>query len=216
MKTIFIAGTDTGVGKTTFALSLLDELNTAGHKTFAFKPIATGGFYNTQNELQNEDALLLQHAASIKDNYTRVNPIIFRDPIAPHIAAQKENVTLTKKIVIEKINASIRHDADFNIIEGAGGICVPLNDHELYADVIVELKIPVILVVGIRLGCLNHAILTYDYMRSKNMVLQGWIANCIDPAMLAQDENIRALKKWIAAPFLKTMQRARLAVSDRG
>src|SRR3990167_269295 len=193
MKLIFITGTDTGIGKTTISTILLNRLNEKGYKTVGLKPLASGC---------NEDALMLQKTASVFSEYETVNPIALIEAIAPHLAAQKMKIELTKKLLSEKILSSINKDADINIIEGAGGWCIPLNDHELYSDVIVDLKIPVILVIGIRLGCLNHAILTYQNMLQQQAKLIGWIANCIDPNMLEISDNIDTLKQWIKKPCL--------------
>jgi len=202
MTTLFITGTDTGVGKTTIAVMLLRQLNQQGYKTFAMKPIASGCEYNKDQQLENADALLLQSASSLSDTYERVNPFALTLPIAPHLSAKNMGITLDKNTIIKKILSSIRHDADFNIIEGAGGFCVPLNDHELYSDVIAELSVPTILVVGLRLGCLNHAILTVQNMLQRKINMIGWVANCIDPEMKAVDENIETLKRWIKQPCL--------------
>ena len=202
MKNIFIAGTDTGVGKTTVSVLLLKQLNSAGFKTFAIKPIASGCVLNTENKLENEDALLLQSAASIHESYERVNPLALKEPIAPHLSAKQMRLYLKKENIMRLILSSIRKDADFNIIEGAGGFCIPLNDNELYSDVVRELQLPTILVVGMRLGCLNHAILTVNNMMASDVNLIGWIANCIDPTMIALDENIDTLKQWIKQPCL--------------
>jgi dethiobiotin synthetase len=131
-----------------------------------------------------------------------VNPIAFEKPIAPHIAANAVNIELTKKIICQAILRSVQNDADMNLIEGAGGFTVPLNNRELFSDVVIELKIPIILIVGIKLGCLNHAILTYHTILSKGATLLGWVANCLDPDALCIHENIESLKNWIDAPCL--------------
>lgn len=202
MKKIFITGTDTGIGKTFVSCLLLKELNSLGLKTFAIKPIATGCQQISNGMLQNDDALDLQTYSSIKQPYPIVNPIALKEPVAPHLAAEKMDIVLTKSIVKKSILASIQQDAEINIIEGIGGWLVPLNNHELLADVICELNIPIILVVGIKLGCLNHALLTYTNILSMNALLIGWIANCLSPDTLLVDENIDALQNWIKNPCL--------------
>lgn len=202
MKSFFIAGTDTGIGKTTISAILLKKFNEKGYKTVGLKPLASGCALNAKNDLENDDALILQKAASVFSEYETINPIALIEAVAPHIAAQKMKIELTKKLLSEKILSSINKDADINIIEGAGGWCIPLNDHELYSDGIVDLKIPVILVVGIRLGCLNHAILTFQSMLQHQVQLIGWIANCVDSNMLEVNSNIDTLKQWIKKPCL--------------
>lgn len=193
MKSIFIAGTDTGIGKTTVSAILLKQFNAKGCKTVGLKPVASGS---------NDDALMLQAAASIFCPLKTINPIALREPIAPHLAAAKMKINLTKKLLIEKILLSIKNDVDIHIIEGAGGWSVPLNERELYSEAIIDLNMPVILVVGLRLGCLNHAILTYQNMLQMNTRLVGWIANCMDPDMLEINSNIDTLKQWIKRPCL--------------
>lgn len=202
METIFITGTDTNIGKTYVSRLLLEKYNSQGWKTFGIKPIASGCEETASGSLQNSDALTLQQAASIKRPYQQVNPIAFRDPIAPHIAAEKTGVQLTAHRVRKAILASLEPEADINLIEGVGGWSVPLNDHELLSDVISEMNIPVILVIGIKLGCLNHALLTYESILAKGVPFKGWVANCIDPDMLMIEENISTLKKRIKAPCL--------------
>ena len=201
-NTIFITGTDTDVGKTFVSCLILRAINSLGLKTFGLKPIASGCEENNVGELVNQDALLLQCNASIKKTYEIVNPISFKNPIAPHIAANETNMKLTKEMVCQAIIRSIQNGADINLIEGVGGWAVPLNNIELFSDVVIELKIPVILVVGIKLGCLNHALLTYHNMLARGGELIGWVANCLDPYTLSIKENIETLKNWIAAPCL--------------
>lgn len=201
-NTIFITGTDTDVGKTFVSCLLLKAFNESGLKTFGLKPIASGSEENAHGELVNQDALLLQCNASIKKNYKTVNPISFKKPIAPHIAAIESNIKLSREMICQVIINSIQNKADINLIEGVGGWAVPLNNIELFADVVIELKIPIILVVGIKLGCLNHALLTYHNMLARGAEVIGWVANCLLPDALSIKENIETLKNWIAAPCL--------------
>lgn len=202
MKAIFITGTDTGTGKTTISQLLLNQFNQLGFKTFGFKPIASGGKYNKYDQFENEDALILQRNSSIYRPYYIVNSISLKDPIAPHLAAQNMKMKLTKNKVKKSILTSLQTDADINIIEGAGGWSIPLNYQELYSEVIAELNIPVVLVVGIKLGCLNHALLTYRNILQTKAPFIGWIANCISPNMLHLEENINTLKQMISHPCL--------------
>lgn len=199
---IFITGTDTDVGKTFVSCLILRAINALGLKAFGLKPVASGCEENNVGELINQDALLLQRTASIKKTYEIINPISFKTPIAPHIAANANNIKLTKQIVCQAIISSIQNHADINLIEGVGGWAVPLNNIELFSEVVIELKIPVILVVGIKLGCLNHALLTYHNIVASGGALIGWIANCLDPDTLSIKENIETLQNWIDAPCL--------------
>lgn len=198
---IFITGTDTNVGKTYVTDKLLTAFNELGCSTLGTKPIASGCF-RRNNQLFNDDALILQRSSSIKVDYQAINPLIFEPPTAPHIAANLANFNLTKKSVVAAISQSFAIKADFHLIEGIGGWFVPLNHKELMSDVIKELEIPVLLIVGMKLGCLNHAILTVNAMKNQKINLIGWIANCIDPDMHSLEQNIQALKSWIAVPCL--------------
>lgn len=201
---IFITGTDTGIGKTTAALWLLDQLNQQGHSTIAIKPVASGcEFINGQ--LINDDALKLQQHASIKLAYSQVNPFAFAPPIAPHLAALENNQILSAEIISEAIAPTLKIPADYYVIEGCGGWLVPLNNNETYADFVVKNDFSVILVVGMRLGCLNHALLTYHAIKASGVKLKGWIANCIDPTMGYREHNIKSLQQIIAEPCLATM-----------
>ncbi len=202
MKSIFITGTDTDIGKTYISNLLLKQLNSAGYTTFGIKPIASGCHYNNDGLLVNDDALSLQQSASLFRSYPVVNPIALEDSVAPHLAADNMGLTLTKEHVKQKILSSVQDEADINIIEGVGGWSVPLNDNELFSTVIAELNIPVILVVGIKLGCLNHAILTYQSIIQMNVPFIGWIANCLVPETLLLEENIATLRQWIKQPCL--------------
>lgn len=201
-KSIFITGTDTAVGKTTVSLFLLKKLKQLGYTTFAMKPIASGCTMNKNNDLINDDALALQAAASILKPYSLVNPIALKEPIAPHLAAKLMGKALSIDLVTKAITSCLAAEADINLIEGVGGWSVPLNETELFSEVICHLKIPIILVVAIKLGCLNHAILTYHTIRQMKVPILGWVANCIEREMLARNENIETLRQWIAAPCL--------------
>lgn len=202
MKTIFVTGTDTNIGKTFICNLLLKEFNAIGLKTFAIKPLVSGCHYNNDQQLQNDDVIHLQASASIDKPYQIINPIPLEEPIAPHLAARKMGIKLSKSMVKKSILSSLQQEADINIIEGVGGWLMPLNEDELFSDVIDELKIPVILVVGIKLGCLNHALLTYKNIMDMGAPFLGWIANCLDPHTLSVNENIKTLKEWIHPPCL--------------
>ncbi len=200
-KGFFIAGTDTGVGKTTFACYLLAALKARGYSTAALKPIASGSELKTEG-IQNEDGLLLQAAATLKLPYEWVNPYAFIPPIAPHIAANKQGIELTVNDVLNACGRVLNSAVDYIIIEGAGGFKVPLNAKETFADLAVALGFPVILVVGLKLGCLNQSLLTYDAIQNSGLELAGWLGCRIDENMLCMEENIEFLKRKIKAPFL--------------
>lgn len=201
MPKFFITGTDTGVGKTYITQLLLQQFSNAGFSTLGIKPIASGCLY--QNErLVNEDALILQNASSVKLDYEKINPFAFEPPIAPHIAAAQAQVKLSAQLLFESCQTALHQSADIHFIEGAGGWFVPLNAAESMADFVKLLGVPVILVVGIRLGCINHTLLTAHALQQNNIPLAGWVANCIDEAMQFGDENIAFLKKKLDAPCL--------------
>lgn len=202
MKAFFVTGTDTGVGKTFVSSLILKAYNALGFKTFAIKPIASGCERSDAGELVNEDALALMEASSLKKPYHQVNPIALKEAIALHIAAERESIHILSLDVQKSILNLIPSEADITVIEGAGGWHVPLNDTELYSDVVVQLKLPVILVVGIKLGCLNHALLTYESIVKSKVPFIGWVANCLDKDMPAMSENIQTLKQRIKAPCL--------------
>lgn len=202
MKSIFITGTDTDIGKTYVTTRLLKQFNAENYTTFGIKPIASGCQRNNSDDLLNDDALALQAAASLQQPYPMVNPIALEAPIAPHLAAKQMGIQLSAKDVSKTITDSIQSSVDINIIEGVGGWMVPLNEHTLFSEVITALNIPVILVVGIKLGCLNHAILTSQQIIQQKAHLVGWIANCLEPNTLVPQENIQTLKQWIPAPCL--------------
>lgn len=199
-KPFFITGTDTDVGKTQVAAGLLHLANTQGLSTIGLKPVAAG-CEKTEQGLRNQDALLLQAVSSVKLPYEQINPVTLIEPVSPHIAAQKEKRTLSADRLAGFCRSSFRM-ADFTLIEGAGGWRVPINPLETMADLVRVLQMPVILVVGMRLGCLNHALLTVEAIRQDGLPLVAWVANCVDANMRALDENIQTLQQRIPAPCL--------------
>lgn len=202
-QTVFITGTDTEIGKTFVSTLILKAYNAKNLTTFAMKPIASGAKKDpATGKLYNADALALQAHASIKRPYDVINPIVFSAPIAPHIAAKQEKKELSVDEVKKKILITMNNNANLNLIEGFGGWSVPLNDTMLFSELIQVLAIPVILVVGVKLGCLNHAILTYQEIKTKNIPFLGWVANCLVPETACIHENIQSLKHWIQAPCL--------------
>lgn len=193
----FVTGTDTGVGKTLVSCALLHAFSARGKRVAGFKPVAAG----CDDDDHNEDAKLLRAASTVQATYGQINPYCFHRPIAPHLAARHAGVN----IEFPRIMASYRElagQADEVIVEGAGGFCVPLNDRQTSADLAKQLGLPVILVVGMRLGCLNHALLTMHAIAHYQLECAGWVANVLDAGMPALQENIQALRERIAAPLL--------------
>ena len=201
----FITGTDTGVGKTYVSCQLLRNLKAQGKSTIALKPLASGCADTTEG-LRNEDALLLQQAATVKLNYTDINPFAFEPPIAPHIAANLCGASVSAKKMADACQPAFCHPADFYLIEGAGGWQVPLNADETWPDFVKRIDAEVILVVGMRLGCINHALLTVQSIQQSGCHLAGWVANCLEPKLPYLQENIAFLKEKISAPLWATAE----------
>jgi len=196
----FITGSDTAVGKTLVGTALLKLAHEAGLSTLGLKPVAAG--CHLRDGLQvNEDAWELMHSSSVAMNYPAVNPVALREPMAPHIAAAREGVELHATLLANHCQ-KLLPSAEFVVIEGAGGWLVPINASETMADIAVQLARPVILVVGMRLGCINHALLSAAAIRSAGLTLVGWVANRIDPDMAVPNENIATLKERLNAPLL--------------
>lgn len=198
----FVTGTDTDVGKTTISVALLQAAKLRGLKTLGLKPVAAGCERYPEG-LRNEDALALQYIATENISYQQCNPIALQDAIAPHIAAEREGVALASAQLAMHCRQVLRQtSANFCIVEGVGGWLVPLNADETMADLAVQLEANVVLVVGIKLGCLNHALLTTAAIQQCGLRLAGWIANCSDANTQAIDENVATLQQRIAAPCL--------------
>lgn len=198
----FITGTDTDVGKTYLAVQLLNAFNAAGLTTAALKPIASG-CVSTEAGLRNQDALLLQQAASLKFSYEEVNPIAIPLPIAPYLTNAEVQPSLTVNKLLINCQSILKCSADYILVEGVGGWQVPLNETETMADLAKELELPVILVVAMRLGCLNHALLTWGAIKHKGVKITGWVANCLDPNMQFLTENIATLARQFGmAPLI--------------
>lgn len=196
----FVTGTDTDVGKTLVACSLLRLLRKAGFSTAAVKPVAAG-CEQTAHGLRNEDALALQREVTLELSYAQINPIALEPAIAPHIAARRAGIELRAADIEQSCRQVLVLAADYTVIEGAGGWSLPLNGDETLADVVAELKLPVILVVGLRLGCLNHALLTAVAIERCGLSLAAWVGSCSEAqTMAALDDNISTLESVLAAP----------------
>jgi len=194
---VFVTGTDTGVGKTRVAVALVHALRARGLRVAAMKPVSAG---SAAGEL-NEDVVALLQAANVAADVRDVNPYAFAPAIAPHLAAQQAGV----RIELDSIAAAyarLAAKADVVVVEGAGGWRVPLNEREDMADLAQRLGLPVVLVVGLRLGCLNHALLTAESIANRRLPWAGWVGNHIDPAMVMAAENVAALHARLPGPCL--------------
>ena len=192
-----VTGTDTEVGKTFASCALLHALRTKGIKALGMKPIAAG----TDAAGRNDDVEALLAASEIKAPRELINPYLFQPAIAPHIAAAEEGRIIAIEHIVETFN-TLREMADAVLVEGVGGFCVPLGPDHDTADLAEQLGLPVILIVGMRLGCINHALLTQQSIAARGLQLAGWIANRIDPDMGRFEENLAALEARISAPLL--------------
>lgn len=204
MAAFFVTGTDTGVGKTLAAAALLHAAGARGLRTIGVKPVAAGALLREGRRV-NEDAWLLRAAATVVLPYEQVNPVLLERPMAPHLAAAEEGVRLEVAAIAAACRDAARAGHDLLLAEGAGGWLVPLDERETMADLAVALGWPVVLVVGMRLGCLNHALLTAEAIRACGLSLAGWIANSAWPAMPALAENVATLDRRLGAPRLGTL-----------
>lgn len=201
MKTaFFIAGTDTGVGKTLITSALVHRYAQAGLRSVGMKPVAAGCDWQ-DGHLLSEDVVQLVAASNVAVDLDLINPYAFVPPIAPHIAAEKAGVSIELP-VIRQAYETLQAEVDSVMVEGVGGFCVPLGADIDTADLAQALGLPVLLVVGMRLGCINHAMLTLEAIQARGLRLSGWVANCIDPEMAALDDNIAALRQRLPAPCL--------------
>lgn len=200
----FVIGTDTGVGKTYIASALIQHFVSKGFKTAGMKPVASGCEV-VNGEKVNEDVTALMLASNVAAPLDLVNPYRFVPAIAPHIAAMQDGITMDIQVIFaayQQLSAS----ADIMIVEGAGGFLVPLNPHQTLADLAIKLSVPVILVVGMRLGCINHALLTVEAIRARGLQLAGWVANQVTPDMAMFEENLETLQQRINAPCLSVVR----------
>lgn len=200
MPGVFVTGTDTGVGKTLVACALLRRLAADGASTVGMKPVAAG-CEQTPAGRTNEDVEALIAASTVRADPALVNPYALREAIAPHLAAAHESVRIDLEHLVA-CYTRLAGIARWVVVEGVGGFRVPLNESHDAADLARMLALPVVLVVGMRLGCLNHATLTREAIASRGLGLAGWVANRIDPAMARCDENIEFLRRALDAPFL--------------
>ena len=200
---LFVTGTDTGVGKTLASAALLHALARHHVRVVGMKPVAAGTV-QIDGEDVNEDVAALRAASTCRVPPELDNPVLLPDPVSPHIAASRAGrpIRIAELVDCQRRLALL---ADAVVVEGAGGFQVPLSDSETGADLAQALGLPVVLVVGLRLGCLNHALLTADAIRARGLTLAGWVANHVDASMLAQEDNIAFLRQKLQAPLLATI-----------
>jgi dethiobiotin synthetase len=197
-KGYFITGTDTNAGKTWATLALLHYFGNLGKSTVGMKPVASGCFLQN-GKLFNDDALLIQQHASVRAMYDLINPYAYKTPVSPHIAGKNDPVTLDK---ITDCFDQLKALSEIVVVEGAGGWLTPINEQQDIADLAKALALPVIVVVAIRLGCINHAKLTYRAIQQSGTRCAGWIAMCLEPAMLNDEEVIQSIENAVDAPLL--------------
>lgn len=198
-RTVFVTGTDTGVGKTLVSAALLHNLARHHHRVIGMKPVAAG-LIEHEGAQVSEDVLMLRAASTLKVPAELDNPVALPEPLSPHLAARHAGREVRIADLLTPAR-SLQQQADALVVEGAGGWRVPINDDETLADLARALGAPVLMVVGMRLGCLNHAMLTAEAIRADGLTLAGWVANHIDPAMACFDENLATLSARLNAPL---------------
>lgn len=195
----YVTGTDTGVGKSVASAALLHALRARGHRAVGMKPLASGCEW-IDGAWRNEDALLLQAASDPRPPYAEVNPYALREPLAPELALRDEGLELALAPLLAA-HARLSTQADAVVVEGVGGWAAPLSADLDQLDLVRALQLPVVLVVGLRLGCINHARLTARAIQADGVQLLGWIANEIDPAMARIDDNLEILRRRLPVPY---------------
>ena len=197
---LFVTGTDTEVGKTLVAGGLIHAYRRLGLRVVGMKPVAAGCF-ETPEGWKNEDVEALRMASNVDAPLDEINPYRFVEPIAPHVAAVRAGRIMDLGLIRNRFDAlSLRADAV--VVEGAGGFLVPLNEHEDFGDLARLFALPVVLTVGMRLGCINHALLTQEAILARDLVFAGWVANRIDPEMRVYEDNLATLKARLRVPLL--------------
>ena len=199
MTAYFVVGTDTGIGKTHATCALLHALARRHARVCGMKPIAAGGVHAT-GEFTNEDSIAHRAASTVRVPPELDNPILLPEPLSPHLAAARAGTAISFDTVLSAVD-ELRRRTDALVVEGAGGLLVPLSETQTGADLAVALKLPLLLVVGMRLGCLNHALLTAEAIRARGLTLAGWIANRVDPDFLCPEENLAYLREHLGAPL---------------
>lgn len=197
----FVTGTDTEVGKTLLSGALILKLRDAGNRAIGFKPVVAGTYADSSGHKLNEDLETLRIASGLDSQEQSLCPYVLDEAAAPHIVAKKNDVYLDSSIILGDLH-SLSQQFEVVVVEGAGGFLVPLNEQEDLGDLAQAMDLPVILVVGMRLGCINHALLTCEAIVSRQLTIAGWVANTLSEEMALLEENIQTLKDRIFAPFL--------------
>ena len=208
---IFITGTDTGVGKTVVACGLARAFRAEGYRVGVMKPVASGSL-RTPEGLRNEDALALIEASGTERPYGDVNPYCFEPAVSPHIAAKDAKIEVDCNIIRHHFDV-LTAETDRIVVEGAGGWFAPISDHQTMADVAWALSVPALIVVGVRLGCLNHAQLTRLAIEARGVTFAGWVASQVDAAMERPAENLAALERLLGEPALAVLPYAPQALA---
>ena len=197
----FVTGTDTEVGKTLIAGALILKLREAGVQAAGFKPVVAGTYIDSSGQKLNEDLETLRIASGFNSQEQSLCPYILDEAAAPHLVAKKNDIYLDPSIILGDLH-SLSQQFEVVVVEGAGGFLVPLNEQEDLGDLAQAIDLPVVLVVGMRLGCINHALLTCEAIQSRQLTIAGWVANTLSEEMPLLEENIQTLKDRIFAPFL--------------
>lgn len=212
MTRCFVVGTDTGVGKTHVSCALLQALAQHHRRVVGMKPVAAG-VVPWGEGWASEDSIALRAASTLSVAPELDTPVLLPDPLSPHIAAERAGVQIDIATIVDAYR-TLSAQADAVVVEGAGGFHVPLSATTTGADLAVALNLPLVLVVGLRLGCLNHALLTAEAIAARGLKLAGWVANRVDPDMLAPDENITWLRQRLGAPLLADIPWGERAATD--
>jgi dethiobiotin synthetase len=201
MMGFFVTGTDTEVGKTLVSGALIRKLRVQGKQAIGFKPVVAGTYQSADGSILNEDLETLRIASQLAPGHCNLSPYVLDMPVAPHLAAINQGITLDLNLIMQALG-EIQKQSDYLVIEGAGGFLVPLNDHEDLGDLAQKIDLPMILVVGMRLGCINHALLTQEAIKARGLKIAGWVANSLKSEMPLLKVNIATLQAKINAPFL--------------
>lgn len=209
----FVTGTDTEVGKTLVSGALILKLRELGRNAIGFKPVVAGTYQGQNGECINEDIETLRVASNLPQTQS-ICPFVLDTPAAPHIVAKANGIELNVNKLLGSFTG-IQNENDFVVVEGAGGFIVPLNDHESLADFAQKIDLPIIVVVGMKLGCLNHTLLTIEAIKTRKMKIAGWVANALAQEMSLLNENIQSLQDRIDAPFLGMIPTLPLALQKQ-
>lgn len=197
----FVTGTDTEVGKTLVSSALILKLREQGKTVIGFKPVVAGTYQNTNGDVLNEDVEALRIASQLAPGQLELCSYVLDMPVAPHLAAKDMGITLELNAIMQAIS-KVQVQSDSLVIEGAGGFLVPLNQDEDLGDFAQQINLPIILVVGMKLGCINHALLTQEAIEARDLKIAGWVANSLSSEMSLLKENVATLQTRINAPFL--------------